>query len=500
MTKPTHKKFDEEHITKIKNDLNKWLGPEWGASFDRSKNKAQWFLDNEEQLLTNNNFVKNYDIDDLINIDANKMKAMYSKQPDFDKLTEQQLKRFTTSNNISREELKRYYDTENERIAEMKAFNDARYNVINQERAEAERAKDDSYYNSPLANEYARKAYIQGDNNLARNQEIFGKVAAAADFAPLPISLVGPTLRTAQKGMAGEDILTPGTGFDVAGAVVPDFLEKPAKLAAQLIKGKVGPILSKTKIFNKVEDAVKKREIMEAAEAAKDKGIRQVNADAINPDMLTNEEILDLYRNIDDPNIKKSLEGVRQARENLESAKHVAQGTVNIPQVSKDNIMEAAYKKLEDANNAYMAASKKARPGKELMSNISTEPILTGGNFNPYYKDVPLGDLAAAKAVSDAKPNMTDNLIYNALTLGGRKLERSTLGGRFGNWNTFTYEPSYDEEKALDEIEKMYSGDWTNGEAIPGMDDGLKKKAYDRWLEKLRRTPGNYNVIWRVGE
>ena len=60
------KVFSDKQINSIKRDLQTWIGDEAAKSFDASKDKAKWFQVDQDALLTNDQFVKKYDIDALI--------------------------------------------------------------------------------------------------------------------------------------------------------------------------------------------------------------------------------------------------------------------------------------------------------------------------------------------------------------------------------------------------------------------------------------------------
>lgn len=513
MARPTHKKFDERHVTKIKNDLGKWIGPDYAASFDRAPNKAKWFLANEEALITNDNFVKNYDIDALINIDWKKMKAMHAKQPDFNKLSPNQIKRFTASTNISEDELKKYYKEENKRLAERKEFNDARYAELDKQRREDERAKDLSPYDKYFRNEYSRKALIQGDEDLARTQELLGKAASISDFASLPVSLIGPALRLSQKYLADEDIDTKETLMDIGGAVVPDFIERPAKLAMTLLKGKGGRIAGKIKPVKKADDIVNARIAKEDFEAGQRAAAEQKALMDVDISKVPDTDLAAHYDLTTDPNVKQKLADVRQARIEFREAQNLDK-TTNLPKYEINDIVDQAYERKLRAEEAYKNTVDKLRPEMEIKAGqpkfdadmdkleiVKQKPFVEtaeGLQFNPYYKDVPLSVMNSYGRNMAYKPSMLDNAVYTGLTLGGRKFLRSTMGGRFGEWDTINYEPKYDEDKALKEIETMYSNEWKNGKPA-NYNEPMIKAAYDRWLKEQRRK-GNYDVIWRLGE
>lgn len=126
---------------------------------------------------------------------------------------------------------------------------------------EYKRSQDDSYFNTEigpfqLANEYARKQHIKGNDKLAALNEAAAKAAFATDFAPFPVSLIGPTIRYAQRA-GNEDEWVPDA------ATIADFgtsLLGPAKGAAKAgyegVKRAAGPLVGRlfeTKLGKNIE-------------------------------------------------------------------------------------------------------------------------------------------------------------------------------------------------------------------------------------------------------
>lgn len=508
------KQFNTEHINSIRNDLRTWLGNEWANSFDKSKDKARWFRDNQDALLTNDQFVKKYDIDALQGVDSKAMESIYNRYPDYSKLTENQIKRFESSSNQSREELKKYYKFREDQKTAVKKFNDERYKEIEAARKESERAKDKSYYTSPFANEYARKAYIQGNKDLAGKQEFLGKTAAVSDFMPFPVSLMGPAIRVSQKYKSGEDIMTPGTALDFAGAVIPDMVEKPAKLAWQFLKGSKAGKLLESKTLKQIENRIKAADDKAAQEAANDIKLTE----GLDVDRLTDEGIENIYNQLKTPEIKKSVEDYWKAKRSMDVARETEGTAAQIADVAEglsgvereralqyaDIAAAQAAMEREAADQALTTAERKAnykaaisKPTLEVRSgNLPKEqPLMVNGDFNTYYKDVPLKDIIDYRE-SQVIPNFKDEALYQLLRLGGRKAARATLGDH--KWNEIDYKPNYNEDKAINEIINMYSDDWKYGKPS-NYNDPLIKAAYDKWLDDQYRK-GNYDVLYRMGE
>lgn len=466
------KVFSDKQINSIKRDLQFWLGDEYAISFDRSKDKAKWFLANQDALLTNDQFVKKYDIDALISVDTKPMESLYNRYPNFDKLTENQIKRFTNSTDISKDELKKFYDFENKSKARNAKYNEERYKELDKDRQEAERANDSSYYTSPLANEYARKAYIQGDLDKAKWHEAAGKIAGAADFAPFPISLAGPMIRQYQRYDIGEEkpsyIPSTETLFDYGSSVIPDIAERPAKLGLRFAKGALEKVLNKagdTKLFKQLENIAKAKDAERAAKAAvRDKALIDELGDM---NKFSTEELLKFANSTDNPTIKNEIYKFIDAR-------HSGQP-------------------LPTSIDLQM----KELPSIELKANQAEVPLFKNGSVDLRYQPVNASQLAEYQALQDRGGRIA-NLLETGLNLGTRKFARSGIRGDIAPSTWYEYKPDYNKDKAVDEVIKMYSNDWKYGRPS-NYNEPLIKEAYDKWLND-QYMKGNYDVLYRMGE
>lgn len=506
------KQFNTEHINSIRSDLRTWFGNDWAKSFDKSKDKVRWFRDNQDALLTNDQFVRKYDIDALQGVDSKAMESIYNRYPDYSKLTENQIKRFEATSNQSREELQKYYKFREDQRKEVKKFNDERYKELETARQESERAKG-GYYNSPIANEYARKMKIKGasDEDVLR-QEIAGKTAALADFLPLPASLLGPAIRIWQKDNAGEPIFNTGTATDIAGAIIPDLVEKPAKLAWQYLKrGKFGKLLD-NKTFKQIENRINAADDVAAKQAANDINLTTNT----NLDNLDYNQLVDLYKEVKTPEIKQAISDYWVARTSKDESRNLGEIATEIANTSEalapverkkalieadiakaiaDN--EAKKKTLTGGERKFDYAKEFYKPTLEVKSGHlpKDEPLMVNGDFNTYYKDVPLKDVSDYLD-KQIEPSKVNDLLYNMLRMGGYKAAHSTLGGH--KWDEIDYKPNYSEDKAINDIISMYSDDWKYGKPA-NYDEPLIKAAYDKWLKEQYRK-GHYDVLYRMGE
>ena len=491
------KVFSDKQINSIKRDLQIWIGDEAAKSFDASKDKAKWFQVNQDALLTNDQFVKKYDIDALISVDTKPMESLYNRYPNFDKLTENQIKRFTNSTDISKDELKKYYDFANKTKERNAKYNEERYKELDKNRQEAERAKD-GYYNTPVANEYARKHYIQGHTNQALVNEIAGKTAAVADFGPPLISLAGPTIRTAQKWAADEDVLTPGTLADFGGSALGFVGKIPGiKQAIQGTTGKIANLLTRSKNprAQEIANVINKKAIAEEEAMARRElaNLKQVG----DLDKLTQDELYKLYNSTVDPVLKSNIEKVHKARQELEYAREIqghpnVAGKDEVANQAADNVLlkDAA---LEQANNnatknmADYEAYLQAKSG-----DINFSPY---GDIPSFFKDVPM-EVIAEQYARKQKPSFLSKALGEGILGIGRKTTGQTIAHR--NWNEIDYKPDYNEDKAINEIIRLYSNDWKYGKPS-NYNEPLIKAAYDKWLND-QYMKGNYDVLYRMGE
>ena len=469
-----NKTFTNKQINEITNFLNLYLGSKYGSAFKKADDKVKWLLDNQDELLTNPQFVSKYDIESLITVPEKQALNFYTRFPDYDKLTKQQLERFENTTNISREDLKKFYDLKNQEAEEMRKFNEARYAELKNLSEEEQRATDNSYYNTPVANEYARKHYIQGRPVQAAINEGAGKFASIMDFTPFPFSLAGPAIRTAQKYAADEDVVTPGTGADFGGGALGILGKIPGvKETIRGTTGKIAQILNRSKSpkAKEISNVIGKKEIEESAEQASkelDKLIKNYDLD-----QLSNEEIIRLFNSTDNPVLKEQLSKVYKARVELEQARLV----------SGSQVVANKADELEKVNNEAVIEFAKQQPSLELKAGKGKPVITQTGDINPYYKNVPLKDVAENYLLT-SKPSFISKAIGEGILGTGRKLAGQYVAHR--KWDEINYKPDFNREKAINEIIKMYSNDWSLRTPPTNYNEPLIKEAYDKWLNDPR--------------
>lgn len=227
---------------------------------------------------------------------------------------------------LSKEEAKEYFSDVNNNV-DKKAYDEyfKQEEKYNAERAkkqqladEYKRSKESNYFNTFLANEYAKQQAIKGNKAKAIANEVAAKLGFISDFTPPPFSYAGPTIRYFQRGL-NEDKWDP-TDAEVL-VDVGTSLFGPAKGAAktgyQAVKQASGPALGKvfdTKLGKWIErgvNAVDARTAQTALEAERkaisnkvDDFINAFNNEKIDDEAITNfaTEIADKY-----PELAKKL-------------------------------------------------------------------------------------------------------------------------------------------------------------------------------------------------
>lgn len=478
-----NKPLTDKKISEIYNHLAKNIDLGAANGFAKAEDKVDWLKRHWSNLEEYDRWVDKYPTMNIIVMPKEEqLEKVFNAYPDLNSLSESRKKYILKNNDFTEDEMKDYYDWRFEQRRLVDKINEDRYKEISKEFTEANRAKEDSYFNSPWANEYARKAYIQGNKDLAGKQEFLGKTAAVSDFMPFPVSLMGPAIRTSQKHNAGEDVLTLGTAADFAGAVIPDIAEKPARMAFQFLKGsKLGKFLE-SKLGKQLEARVKRADAEEASLAAAElERFKNLDLDA-----MSNEDIIKSFNSFQTPEIKAEIANQWKARGNLEDAK-VFEGISDAANGSDLRLSaEIAEKERNAAEQALIESERRADyiaknkiPELELKSGKlrKDQPLFTNGDLNVYYKNVPIETISEHMAV---EPNRGADLLYNVLTLGGRKAARATIGGH--KWDQFNPEPKDNIENNINEVIKMYSKDWSTGLPPEGYEsDPLIRAAYEKW-------------------
>lgn len=484
MSKPlTEKKYNEIH-----NFIRKNIGDKPAAKFAKAYQEGRatdWLKNAWPKLEEYEAWTLKYsNVNDLTKSKEDQLKDIYNKNPNFSAISDARMKTILAGNDVTKQEIKDYYDFRAEQKKLVDKINKERYAKVNEEYTQANRAKDDSYFNTPLANEYAREHYLKGHPIQAKINEVAGKAAVASDFLPLPLSLGGPLIRTAQKWAADKDVGTPGTAADFAGAIIPDIAEKPAKMGWQYLKqGKFGKFFD-SKRMKQIENRIKAADNQVVENAAKD---LQLMKD-IDLTKMSDDEIYKLYNSVNTPEIKKSIEDYWKANAKVRDAVEMGQ----IP----DNPVAAAIaerelaKAEEEAFNASRQAdyvSKVKEPELQLKARQlpKEQPLFNDGRFNPYYRNAPLNTISDY-VESQIEPSKVNDALYQLLRLGGTKAARSGIGGRWGQWDAFNTEPKDNRESNVNDVIRMFSDSWDLINKPEGYDtEPIIREAYDKWKASL---------------
>ena len=462
------KQFTDKQINKIRKVLRDKINDEWAESFDSTDDKASWLIRNRDYLESIPGWNKAYNIEDLLKSNKSAMESIYSTYSNIDDITPERMTQLSNAYNITKEDLKKYYDMRAEQSKAVQKYNEERWAEIDKARNEAERAKDKSYYSSPLANEYARKAYIQGDIDKAKWHEAAGKIAGAADFAPFPISLAGPMIRQYQRYDVGVEkpsyIPSVETMLDYGSSVIPDIAERPAKLGLRYAKGALEKVLNKagdTKLFKQVENIAAAKDAERAAkEAIRDKALI---GDLADMNKYSTEELLKFANSTNNPTIKNEIYKFIDAR-------HSGQP-------------------LPTSIDLQM----KELPSIELKANSPEVPVFKNGSVDVRYQPVNASQLAEYQALQDRGGRIA-NILETGLNLGTRKFARSGIRGDIAPTTWYNYKPEFNEDKAKDEIIKLYGNNWTLNER-PDTDDPLIQAAYDKWFEANKYNWDLINIL-----
>ena len=494
-------KLSDKKFKEVFNFVDKYVDKDAAKAFDKAYKagrEIEWLNKFWPQLEEYTPWTNTYSsIEDLTASPYKQMEQIYNKNPDYDKISDARMKNILDNNDVTQEQLKSYYANRKAQKDQLAKLNEERYKDKSNEYEQINRSKDDSYFNSQLANEYAREAYIKGNPTAAIVNELAGKAAVASDFAPFPWSIAGPVIRTGQKAYAGKDWLTPGTLADIGGAIIPDFAEKPARMAYEYGKSAIerfAPKFGDSKIGKAIEARVN------AADAAKSQAIAKSDLEVMktNLDKLTDKQLLELYDKANNPKLKSAIEEYFKARGQVANAQMVKE---SLPvQRSKAAIdlanegIDDAFKSVDKANAEFIKTSAKEAPTTELRAGIQKQEPFVDDNLVAYYKDTPLSTLSEYEA-SKVTPDKFASSIYKVMQYGGRKAARSGIGGRLGQWNSFNPEPADKSEQLVKDVISMYSNKWSPMELPPEYHTNpLIRDAYDNWYNDPNRP--FYEAEW----
>ena len=489
------KQFDEKSINNIYNFLKRNFNTEWAESFDNAPDKSAWLVKNRDILETSPGWNKNFKIEDLLKSTKSAMESIYNTYGDINEISPERMTQLTNAYGIDKNYISKYYDMRKKQAEEVAKLNQKRWDELDKNRIEYEKANDNSYYNSPIANEYARKHYIQGHPNQAIVNEIAGKTAALADFGPPLVSLLAPTVRTAQKIAADEPVLTPGTAADFVGGALGFVGKIPGvKQAIQGTTGKIANILTKghSKLNRDVSNIVNAKTIEESQKLAE----KELQTIRTNLDNLDDAQLIQLAGESNNPIVKSKINDILKSRNDYKLANIVA-GNPNVAHnntaanIAADKVNEAEQAMDNAINNATLEFSK-LEP--ELAVKANQPKTIFGyegdpGTLNPIYKDVPVQDLYDY-TVLNSKPSLIANVLGYGLKGAARKTAGQSIAHR--KWDEIDYKPDYNENKAIDEVIKMYSDNWSLNRTPVDYDNPLIKAAYDKWYDKSKY---NWDII-----
>lgn len=483
MSKPiTEKKFNEVH-----NFIRKNIGEKPAAGFDAAykQGKAtEWLTKFWPKLEEYEAWTLKYsNVNDLTASKEDQLKAIYNKNPDFSAISDARMKTILAGNDVTKKELKDYYDFRAEQRKLVDNINKERYAKVNEEYTKANRAKDDSYFNSALANEYAREQYLKGNKTAAYINEGLGKAAGAIDFTPFPFSLAAPAIRLGQNIYSDQPVNKLSTVADFGGAFIPDIAEKPAKMGWQYLKqGKFGKFFD-SKRMKQIENRIKAADNQVAENAAKD---LQLMKD-VNLDNLTDTELYKLYNNVTTPEFKKSIEDYWKVRASRTEAGQFAEMPNGIAEAIAERDIPAAEQALANAERRTEYLAKVKEPELQLKSGKlpQEEPLFVNGDFNSYYRNAPLNTISDY-VESQIEPSKVNDALYQLLRLGGTKAARSGIGGRWGQWDAFNTEPKDNRESNVNDVIRMFSDSWDLINKPEGYDtEPIIREAYDKWKASL---------------
>lgn len=465
-----NKTLSDKKVNEIYNFIRNNISKDAAEGFRKRDDKVQWIKDHWNDLEEFEAWTLKYSsVDDLTKPSIKVLEDIFNKNPDINAISEARMKTILNNNDISEKELRDYYNARYAQQEQLDKFNKERYNELNELSEEYKRANDNSYYNTPLANEYARKAYIQGDIDKAKWHEAAGKIAGVSDFVPFPFSLAGPMIRQYQRYDVGVEkpsyIPSSETLLDYGSAIIPDIAERPAKLGLRYAKGALEKVLNKagdTKLFKQLENIANAKDATSAAKAAtRDKALIGELADM---NKYSTEELLKFANSTDNPNIKNEIYKFIDAR-------HSGQP---LP-----TSIDLQLKEL---------------PSIELKANSPEVPVFKNGSVDVRYQPVNASQLAEYQALQDRGGRIA-NILETGLNLGARKFARSGIRGDVFPTTWYDYKPEFNEDKAINEVIKMYSDGWQVDKLPSNYDEPLIKAAYDKWLNDNKF---NYIYNWRI--
>lgn len=398
--------------------------------------------------------------------------------------------------NMTQEQVDLYFDKDVDKERYKQSENQLAKELAEKQKIadEYQRSKDDSYYNKEigplqLANEYARKQHIKGNDKLAALNEAAAKVAFASDFAPFPVSLIGPTIRYAQKA-GNEDEWLPDL------ETITDFgtsMLGPAKGAAKAgyegIKQSAGPLLGKmfntkpAKAIEKSLEAIDARELAKDAAKHRKEVLKEIDdfSSKFNRGKYTEEQALEFANRIeaDYPELAQklrdhvnALSANRQAADKIASAQQHVDDAEFIAKKEADDIVTS--NKLPDAKENARVELKEAQD--DAAKSVYKNEVFIDAEGNLVF---PVKDLKTQYDLYKAGKSGTK------LANVSRAASKPAIKSSFRTYNDNTDYSKYEKENkaAIDWTIDKYKRQWDAGFAPRGNEGELIMKAYAQYLK-----------------
>lgn len=232
-------------------------------------------------------------------------------------------------------------------------------------------SKDDSYFNTMFANDYAKQKYKQGKTGEAIGEDVVAKSALVSDFLPFPFSLYGPVARTTQMAMNddmslskiplialdfGTSLLGPSKG--AAKSAISGAKAIAGKNLGKLFETKLGKTLEKSAEAIDarelaVEAATKRKAIMETIDEVKSKYLNGT---------LSDKEALDFAKNIENeyPDLAKSV------REHINALAANRKAATDAEIARSVNAKNAAAKEAKEVSTANVLPEKRLNVAEDF--------------------------------------------------------------------------------------------------------------------------------------
>lgn len=408
----------------------------------------------------------------------------------------------STSNaphNMTQEQIKSYFDKDVDKESYKKSESQLATELAEKQKIadEYQLSKDDSYYNKEigpvqLANEYARKQHIKGNDKLAAVNEAAAKLAFASDFTPFPISMVGPVIRLNQKTWNEPDKITEFDTWRDFGVDLGTSVLGQARGAAQAgydgIKNVVGPVVGKlfntkpAKALEKSFEAIDARVLAKEA-AARRKQVYEAVTDfksQFDKGLVNDTEMLDFAKEIKNeyPELATSirehvntLAANRKAATEAKIAKKV--NAKNAPNKEAERVItEKALPKAKEKASVELFESaddaKKAFYNGEVLVDAD-------GNLIQSVKDID----NAWDVYKTAQASKVPGVITQAASKPAIK------SGLLNTYSDNTDYSKYEKENkaAIDWTIDKYKRQWDAGFAPRGNEGELIMKAYSQYLK-----------------